>query len=111
LFKENRLAKGEFVGLGRKLNLRDISCPTYLLAGVADDITTPEQVLDAARYFDTPREHIVKETVPGRDIGLFMGARTLKEHWPAIAKRIVAASGKSRRYAIGQQLALDVGFS
>jgi poly(3-hydroxyalkanoate) synthetase len=95
LFKENRLAKGEFVGLGRKLNLRDISCPTYLLAGAADDITTPEQVLDAARYLGTPREHIVKETVPGGHIGLFMGARTLKEHWPGIAKWIVAASGKS----------------
>jgi len=32
LFKENRLAKGEFVGLGRKLNLHDITCPAYLLA-------------------------------------------------------------------------------
>ena len=35
LFKENRLAKGEFVGLGRKLDLRDITCPAYLLAGAA----------------------------------------------------------------------------
>ena len=33
LFKENRLAKGEFVGLGRKLDLRDITCPAYLLGG------------------------------------------------------------------------------
>ena len=32
-FKENRLVKGEFVGLGCKLNLRDIKCPAYLLAG------------------------------------------------------------------------------
>jgi poly(3-hydroxyalkanoate) synthetase len=95
LFKENRLAKGEFVGLGRQLDLRDISCPTYLLAGAADDITTPEQVLDAARYLGTPREHIVKKTVPGGHIGLFMGTRTLKEHWPGIARWIVAASGKS----------------
>jgi poly(3-hydroxyalkanoate) synthetase len=96
LFKENRLAKGEFVGLGRKLNLRDISCPTYLLAGAADDITAPEQVLDAARYLGTPGEQIVKKTVPGGHIGLFMGARTLKEHWPGIAKWIVSASGTSR---------------
>ena len=40
LFKENRLAKGTFVGLGRRLNLKDITCPVYLLAGEADDITT-----------------------------------------------------------------------
>ena len=56
LFKENRLAKGEFVGLGRKLNLRNITCPAYLLAGAADDITTPEQVLDAAKFLGTPQE-------------------------------------------------------
>ena len=90
LFKENRLAKGEFVGLGRKLNLRNITCPAYLLAGAADDITTPEQVLDAAKFLGTPQNRIVQETVPGGHIGLFMGAHTLKEHWPQIARWIAA---------------------
>jgi poly(3-hydroxyalkanoate) synthetase len=90
LFKENRLAKGKFVGLGRRLDLRDVTCPAYLLAGAGDDITTPEQVLDAQRYLGTPKEHIEKETVPGGHIGLFMGARTLKEHWPKIARWITA---------------------
>jgi polyhydroxyalkanoate depolymerase len=90
LFKENRLATGEFIGLGRKLDLRDITCSTYLLAGAADDITTPEQVLDAAKYLGTPADRIVQETVPGGHIGLFMGARTLKEHWPRIARWIAA---------------------
>jgi len=88
IFKENRLAKGEFVGLGRRLNLRDITCPTYLLAGEADDITPPEQVLDAIKYLGTPQDQIVRKTVPGGHIGLFMGARTLKEHWPQIARWI-----------------------
>lgn len=90
LFKENRLAKGKFVGLGRTLNLRDITCPAYLLAGAADDITTPEQVLDAAQYIGTPKDRIVQKTVPGGHIGLFMGARTLKDHWPQIARWIVS---------------------
>jgi polyhydroxyalkanoate depolymerase len=90
LFKENRLAKGEFVGLGRKIDLRKIICPTYLLAGANDDITTPEQVLDAAKYIGTSKDRIVQKTVPGGHIGLFMGARTLKEHWPAIARWIAA---------------------
>ena len=90
LFMQNRLAKGEFVGLGRKLDLRKITCPTYLLAGAADDITTPEQVLDAAKYIGTPKDRIVQKTVPGGHIGLFMGARTLKEHWPPIALWIAA---------------------
>ena len=90
LFKENRLAKGEFIALGRKLDLSDITCSTYLLAGAADDITTPEQVLDAAKYLGTPARRIVQETVPGGHIGLFMGARTLREHWPRIARWIAA---------------------
>ena len=90
LFKENRLAKGEFVGPGRTLDLRSITCPTYLLAGAADDITTPEQVLDAAKYIGTPKDRIVQKTVPGGHIGLFMGARTLKDHWPSIARWICA---------------------
>jgi poly(3-hydroxyalkanoate) synthetase len=90
LFKENRLAKGEFVGLGRKLDLRKITCPTYLLAGADDDITTREQVLYAANYIGTPKDRIVSETVPGGHIGLFMGARTLRDHWPTIARWIAA---------------------
>jgi hypothetical protein len=69
LFKDNRLAKGQFVGLGRPLKLKDITCPLYLLAGAADDITTPEQVLDAAKYVGTPANKIVQKTVPGRHIG------------------------------------------
>ena len=90
LFKENRLAKGRFMGLGRKLNLRNITCPVYLLAGAADDITTPEQVLGAAKYIGTPKGGIVQQTVPGGHIGLFMGAHTLKEHWPPIARWIAS---------------------
>jgi len=90
LFKENRLAKGKFIGLGRRLNLRDITCPAYLLAGTDDDITAPEQVLDASKYLGTPKDRIVEEMVPGGHIGLFMGARTLKEHWPRIAGWIAA---------------------
>ena len=92
LFKENRLAKGQFIGLGRKLDLRDIVCPTYLLAGADDDITTPEQVLDARKYLGTPASQLMTKTVPGGHVGLFMGARTLKEHWPPIVRWIAANS-------------------
>ena len=85
LFKENRLAKGEFIGLGRRLNLKDITCPVYLLAGEADDITTKEQVFDADKYIGTPKTQIEKALVPGGHIGLFMSKRTLKTTWPLIA--------------------------
>jgi polyhydroxyalkanoate depolymerase len=88
LFKENRLAKGTFVGLGRAISLRRIEVPVYLLAGDTDDITTPEQVFNAAELVGTPRHAIEKRLVPGGHIGLFMGARTLQLAWPQIAQWI-----------------------
>ncbi len=90
LFKENRFWKGEFVGLGRQLNLKNIVCPTFLLAGESDDITTPEQVLDAEKRIGAPKDKIVSRIAPGGHIGLFMGARTLKETWPDIARWIAS---------------------
>jgi len=93
LFRENRLARGEFVGLGRKLSLRDIRCPLYLLAGEADDITPREQVFAAEHLAGTAKAHVEKAVAPGGHIGLFMGADTLREQWPAIARWILREQG------------------
>jgi polyhydroxyalkanoate depolymerase len=90
LFRENRLAKGSFVGLGRRLDLKDVTCPAYLLAGADDDITPKEQVFAAEALLGTPAGDIEKKLVPGGHIGLFMGARTLKETWPGVARWIAA---------------------
>ncbi|MGB0086092.1 MAG: alpha/beta fold hydrolase [Rhodomicrobiaceae bacterium] len=90
IFKENRFAKGEFVGLGRKLSLRDITVPVYLLAGEADDITPREQVFEAERLLGTPKDKIEKALVPGGHIGLFMGSHSLKQFWPKIAAWMIA---------------------
>jgi poly(3-hydroxybutyrate) depolymerase len=88
LFKENRFAKGTFVGLGRKLALKDIKVPTYLLAGDADEITTKEQVFNTEKLIGTPSSSVVKKLAPGGHIGLFMGRRTLAEIWPGIGQWI-----------------------
>lgn len=93
LFKENRLYKGEFVGLGKRLSLGDIECPTYLLAGEKDDITPKDQVFNAARRLGTKKSDIVKDVATGGHIGLFMGSRPLRENWPKIARWIDAHSG------------------
>lgn len=85
LFKHNLFAKGEFVGLGRRLDLGRVACPLYLLAGEADDITTKEQVFAARDLVGTPKRQIVEKLVPGGHIGLFMGRRTLADTWPDIA--------------------------
>jgi poly(3-hydroxyalkanoate) synthetase len=88
IFKENRLARGEFVGLNRRISLKDITCPVYLLAGKADDITPKEQVFGAEKYLGTPKDQIVKVVAPGGHIGLFMGSKALAEYWPKVAQWI-----------------------
>ncbi len=85
LFRDNRFARGEFVALGRTVSLKAVTAPVYLLAGDADDITTPEQVFAARRLLGTPDHLIVQRLVPGGHIGLFMGFRTLTEAWPDVA--------------------------
>lgn len=85
LFRENRFAKGKFMGLGRQLDPKAITCPLYLLAGEEDDITPKEQVFAAEKYFGTPAKHVVKKLAKGGHIGLFMGSRPLAENWPGIA--------------------------
>ncbi|MWD26148.1 alpha/beta fold hydrolase [Aquicoccus sp. SCR17] len=85
LFKENRLAEGRFVALGKTLSLASVTCPAYLLAGQEDDITTPEQVFAASHLLGTPPDEIVSKLVPGGHIGLFMGGHTLRTAWPEIA--------------------------
>lgn len=89
LFIENRFAKGTFVALGKTLNLKDVTCPTYLLAGDADDITPKEQVFRAYDLLGTPKEKIRQQLVPGGHIGLFMGHRPLQDAWPVIARWII----------------------
>jgi poly(3-hydroxybutyrate) depolymerase len=92
IFKENRLAKGNFIALGKTISLKDIILPVYLLAGDADDITPAEQVFNAENFLGTPKGDIVKKHVPGGHIGLFMGRKTLENTWPEISKWILLSS-------------------
>ncbi len=84
LFKGNRFAKGEFVGLGKRLNLKDVTCPAYLLAGESDDITPKEQVFNAEKLLGS--REVKKALAKGGHIGLFMGHKVLAENWPPIAR-------------------------
>jgi polyhydroxyalkanoate depolymerase len=86
LFKENRLAKGEFVCLGKRVDLKAIRCPLYLLGGRRDEITPSEQVFNAARLVGTPKSDIEQVTVDGGHIGLFMGREVLEKNWADIAR-------------------------
>ena len=85
IFKENQLAKGRSVGLGKRLSLSSITCPVYLLAGDSDDITPKEQVFAAEKFLGTPPAAVQKDIARGGHIGLFMGHEVLQKNWLGIA--------------------------
>lgn len=83
LFIENRLARGEFICRGRKIDLRTIRGPIYVLAGLDDRTTPPGQAIAAVRLTGSSSTQAV--VAPCGHLSLFMGARTLAVYWPAIA--------------------------
>src|SRR5260221_4441574 len=86
LYKRNELASASFVALGQKIDLSRLLLPMYLLAGSADEVVAPEQLLAAERLVGTPPEYLRHEVAPCNHLGLFMGRQTLEEYWPRIVR-------------------------
>jgi poly(3-hydroxybutyrate) depolymerase len=83
LFKENRLAGGDFRALGRRIELSSLECPLFLLAAEHDVIVAPEQIFATERVVNQCA--IAKATAPCGHLGLFMGREVLATVWPEIA--------------------------
>jgi len=86
LYKRNELAGGSFVALGQKIDLSQLRLPMYLLAGSADEVVAPEQLLAVERLVGTQPEYLRHAVAPCNHLGLFMGKRTLEEYWPGIVR-------------------------
>jgi poly(3-hydroxyalkanoate) synthetase len=86
LFKDNEIAAGRFIALGRRIDLRTLRVPLYLLAAEDDEVIAPEQLFAAMRLVSTPKEHIETRTVTCGHLGLFMGAQTIAGPWREIAR-------------------------
>jgi poly(3-hydroxyalkanoate) synthetase len=86
IFRENRIASGEFVALGRKVDLEDMRAPVFLLAGLDDEVVPATQALATAHLVGTPPVFIAAASEPCDHLGLFMGARTHTHAWIRIAE-------------------------
>jgi polyhydroxyalkanoate depolymerase len=95
LFKENRLYDGTLMIDGQRANLANINCPVYLIAGTEDDITPPSQVFSAQNKL-TGAASVSCDAVPGGHLGLFMGKRSIVEHWPKIAAWICSSISEAK---------------
>jgi poly(3-hydroxybutyrate) depolymerase len=86
IFKENRLASGDFVALGRRIDLSKLRCPLFLLAARDDDIVAPEQIFATEHLVGDGQSDIAKAIAPCGHLGLFMGRNILATFWPDIAR-------------------------
>lgn len=86
IFRENRIAGGSFVALGRPIDLKAVKTPIFLLAGLDDDVVPATQALATANLVGTPPAFIAAASEPSNHLGLFMGARTHAQAWPRIAE-------------------------
>jgi poly(3-hydroxyalkanoate) synthetase len=91
LFKENRLASGNFIALGRRIDLSTLRCPVFLLAGRDDDVAAPAQVFATEQLVDRAYCRVQKATALCGHLGLFMGRDNLRTAWPDIARWLQAA--------------------
>jgi poly(3-hydroxyalkanoate) synthetase len=86
LYRRNELASGGLVALGQTIDLSRLRLPMYLLAGSADEVVAPEQLLAVERLVGTQPEYLRHEVAPCNHLALFMGKRTLEEYWPRIVR-------------------------
>lgn len=82
LYRENALAAGAFPALGRRVDLRILDHPVFLLVGDADVVAPPAQALAAARLVSGAVE---TACAPCGHLALFLGRKTLAQEWPRIA--------------------------
>jgi poly(3-hydroxyalkanoate) synthetase len=85
IFRENRLARGCFVALGREIHLEQLRTPVFLLAGADDEIVPVEQATATASLLGTAPAAIESAIIPSTHLGLFIGRRTLATAWPRVA--------------------------
>ena len=85
LYRENRIANGTFVALGRAVRIGDVKIPVFLLAGSDDEIVPAAQAMATASSLGTPASLIERAVVPSSHLGLYLGSRTLAVTWPRIA--------------------------
>ncbi|MDE5447164.1 alpha/beta fold hydrolase [Bradyrhizobium sp. CSA207] len=86
IFRQNRIATGNFTALGRAIDLKDVKAPVFLLAGLDDEVVPAAQALATAKLLGTPPAFVAAASEPSNHLGLFMGARTHAHAWPRIAE-------------------------
>jgi len=91
LYKRNEIAAGTFEALGKRVDLKSINIPIYLLAAGDDEVVAPDQLFAVERLVGTSSHDLRKLTADCPHLGLFMSRKVLRELWPKIAKWLTKA--------------------
>jgi poly(3-hydroxyalkanoate) synthetase len=97
MFRENSLARGEFMALGRRVDLSQFTAPLLMMAGGRDPVAPPAQLFAAAALVGTPRRAQTRMTADSNHLGLFMGRHTLSDEWARIARWLARKPGSRAR--------------
>ena len=93
VFRQNLIAGGRFVALGRRIDLSEVRVPVFLLAG-DDDIVVPRgQAFATARLLGTQPAWLERASEPCGHLSLFMGRKALDHSWWRIARWLQADIG------------------
>jgi poly(3-hydroxyalkanoate) synthetase len=93
VFRQNLIAEGRFVALGRRIDLAEVRVPVFLLAG-ADDIVVPrDQAFATAPLLGTRPAWLERACEPCGHLSLFMGRGALSHSWRRVARWLQADIG------------------
>ncbi|KWV48877.1 poly(3-hydroxyalkanoate) synthetase [Bradyrhizobium macuxiense] len=86
VFRQNRIAAGDFVALGRQVDLAEVKVPIFLLAAENDIVVPRDQAFATMPLLGTPPPWLESSTEPCGHLGLFMGCKALTNSWRRIAR-------------------------
>ena len=93
VFRQNQIARGRFVALGRRIDLAEVRVPVCLLAGEDDIVVPRDQAFATARLLGTPPAWLERACEPCGHLSLFMGRQVLSHSWRRVARWLQADIG------------------
>ena len=93
VFRQNLIARGRLVVLGRRIDLSEVRVPVFLLAGEDDIVVPRDQAFATARLLGTQPAWLERASEPCDHLSLFMGRKVLSHSWWRIARWLQADIG------------------
>ena len=93
VFRQNLIAKGRFIALGRRIDVAEVRVPVFLLAGESDIVVPCDQAFATARLLGTQPAWLERASEPCDHLSLFMGRKVLSHSWWRIARWLQADIG------------------